>query len=213
VLEPDPGIERIPRAHYCIARSGTAEPIWVVMSHQECLAVRDQAKSYKFGGPRTPWRTNPLPMCRKTTGRRLFSWIATQSPQLALGFAADESVRTNLDKDAIYDLPLTDEDASPLANGTANLTRADITVPAEEAKPETKPVTKAAADRGRKRAEAIEQGRGRHREGWQAAMRIAAGSTEVTEDTITDAQLKRAVQLSPEKVAEVQQDQAMDGGK
>jgi recombination protein RecT len=84
-----------PVAHYAICRSTTGGIAWRVISHEEALATRERSPGYKFGGPANPWRLdaeNDWPMCRKTVVRRTFPYVATDSPDLAMAFAADDRV-------------------------------------------------------------------------------------------------------------------------
>jgi len=134
----DPSERGRPIAHYAVLRTSTGGITWRIISHAEALAARDASPGYKFGGPDNPWRKdgdNGWPMCRKTVVRRTFPFVPTDSPQLAMGFAADDRVVT-------YD-ESTGETSFTDADMGLTVLRADIE--AEAAEPPAEPAKKAPA--------------------------------------------------------------------
>jgi recombination protein RecT len=128
-----------PIIHYAIARSSTGVG-WVAIGHDDALEARDNSAGYKFGGPDNPWRKFELPMCRKTAVRRLWSFTPTSSPQLAMGIASDETVRTDLDPDALEQMDGTPEPQTYTMTSVPDddHTRADVVQP-EPSKSADKP--------------------------------------------------------------------------
>jgi recombination protein RecT len=107
-----------PVAHYAICRSTTGGLAWRVISHEEALATRERSPGYQFGGKENPWRQdqdNGWPMCRKTVVRRTFPYVGTDSPELAMAFAADDRVITP--EEVSGELTVTQFDAEPVADG------------------------------------------------------------------------------------------------
>jgi recombination protein RecT len=118
---------RPPLAHYAICRSTTGGIAWRVIPHSEALAARDASPGFRFGGPDNPWRRdeeNHWPMCRKTAVRRTFPYVPTDSPDLAMAFAADDRVINLVD-----DQPVVQDDA-------LTVVRLDETEPVEPSPPE-----------------------------------------------------------------------------
>lgn len=108
-----------PVAYYAVAKYTTGGHNFIIMSHQEMLAYRDQhAKSPKRG----PWADNFEAMAHKTCVRQLAKWMpkATENAEFAKAIAADETVRVDLAESAIdypnhdaVDGEVVDEDQEP----------------------------------------------------------------------------------------------------
>lgn len=143
----DSGERGVPIAHIAYARAATGQ-VWRAIGHDDALAAREKSPSYKGGGD-SPWRhdeENGWPMCRKTVVRRLFPYVPTDSPELAMAIAADDKTIT-LDEAS---METTTEDGDVVEPASyADDARETITV--TQGKQGTEQPTKAAPRRGRRK--------------------------------------------------------------
>lgn len=137
-----------PLMHYAIARGATGMA-WLVIGDDEARDTRDASPGYKFGGPDNPWRKWYGPMARKTAVRRLFAFVPTDSPELAMGIASDETVRTDLSPDALEQF-----DGSPEPTTYTSVERVDEPTTVEPDESKAKPKRRPAAATTPKAADA-----------------------------------------------------------
>jgi recombination protein RecT len=231
VPQMDPTKRGEPIAHYAIARSATGMA-WTVISHDEALEARDSSPGYRFGGPSNPWRKdaeNRWPMCRKTAVRRLWAFVPTDSPELAMGISADESVTTfNQSTGEILDADTGEEPAS------YSVTRADEEPTVVEHDPPRKSSTRRAAKTKptepvvdahlpgdapreeqpdtptrRKLAKALMERYDQSTSRVRSAICVALNTETMPPiEYVTDTELAAATALSDETIAEWQQDRA-----
>jgi recombination protein RecT len=224
--------------HYCVARTLAGHRMFWPMSDLEVQEVRNATQQWKIGGPDVPWRKFYGPMALKTPTRRLaIAWTPTNSPELAMGVAADMQVRAEIDPEALEQMtPIGESGPEDLwvSSGPEDYTRADIDVPPPaEAEPQREQVTvtrpqptkaeqPAKAERGekepqspplrppntKKRRELMARLREVHGPGAPGAAAVRMASGGLTADWATEEQLQKAIETPPEEVAAWQQDQA-----
>jgi recombination protein RecT len=206
-----------PVAHYAICRSTTGGIAWRVISHDEALEARDASPGYKFGGPDNPWRKdeeNGWPMCRKTIVRRTFPYVVTDSPGLAMAFAADDRVITldqNTGQTTIGDEPLMTVSRADVVDAEAATEPADAdkTKPAAKARRgKTKATQREPQPATPKRQALAAKLAETHGDQVTAALTVALNGERHDVVYITDDELQAAIDLTPEQIADWQQDQA-----
>jgi hypothetical protein len=183
------------------------------MSHQDVLKSRENSQSWKSGRADAPWRLYESQMCDKTIVRRTFPYATTESPELAMAFAADDRVITY--NETHDQLMIGDEALTPDSQIVAEVTR-----PEEEPQRGEATVTRAtgealddAAEKARLTAALDKLGEihGKNASGRKAmavALQMATGRADVTVVNATLDDLEKAAQITPEQVAERQQDEA-----
>jgi len=207
-----------PLFHYAIARSTTGRA-WVIIGDDEAQESRDASPGYRFGGPQNPWRAHYLPMARKTAVRRLWAFVPTDSPELAMGIVADEKVSN-------YDINSKEHTDAETGEEPASytLSRADEPRTVEHEPQTGKPAAKSrrktktqqpaqttqrdqipASPARQALATRLMETHGEHVE---AALKVVLHGASVPVDYVTDEELQAAIDLTPEQIADWQQDQA-----